>query len=967
MSHTYMGNPKKLFIIDAMAMAFRNFHAFSQRQLVTTAGIHTSAVFGSAMFMARLIEDEKPDLIIVATDTKDKTFRHDMYPKYKANRSEMPEDLAGQLPYFFELFAAMGIPVLKQSGMEADDLIGSICRKFASSDTHCYIVSGDKDFMQLINPNVFIYAPKKNEPANIISYAGVAEKFGCTPEQVIDVLALIGDTSDNVPGVHGIGDKGAAKLIGEFHSLNGIYENLEKIKNERLKNSLRDSRELAFLSRDLVTIKTDIPLTVTLDDMVLDTDAQANPKLLDLYTKMEFRSLTTKVKDRLGTQSTNSDVKANQLAPLSIGASVAPTPTSEPLIADPLGRALELETRSLQVSPSVVLVENRSMQKLGSDYLIANTPELVMRLGQELRDAPTFSFDTETTGLDRVQDQPIGLSVSTKIGHAWYVPLLQKHLTGWLTPEFIKEQLAPALVDTKKLKIAHNLKFDLQMLRNAGIKIRGPFGDTMLASYVLNPINKSHSLDNCALHSLRFPKIATKALMGPKHETPMSEIPLELLGAYACEDADIVLQLNEQYLPLLKEANLIDVYTNIEMPLVPILARMEQTGVHVDSEALGEISVKLHLRAKALEQSIYKEAGEEFNINSPMQLQVILFEKLAIHNKLGITRLKKTKTGFSTDVSVLEAMSDHPLPKLILEYRSVTKLKNTYVDALPQLIHPKTSRIHSSFHQTGTSTGRLSSSDPNLQNIPIRKNEGREIRKAFNASAPDRVIISADYSQIELRILAHITDDEGLKLAFASGQDIHTATASRIFGVSLENVTSELRSNAKAINFGIIYGMGPQRLARETGVSMAEAKLFIEKYFAGFPGIRTYIEGAKAKARATGYSATMSGRRRPIPEISSRDRGEMINGENMAVNSPIQGSAADLVKLAMIETQKRLDATVLDAVMLMQVHDELVFECHESAKEAVMALVKDSMEHAMTLSVPLKVEVGVGKNWLEAH
>jgi DNA polymerase I len=959
-----MGTTKKLFIIDAMAMAFRNYHAFGQRPLITATGIHTSAVFGSALFMSRLIEDEKPDLLIVATDTKDKTFRHDMYPNYKANRSEMPAELAGQLPYFFELFSAMGIPILRQSGMEADDLIGSICQKFASTDTHCYIVSGDKDFMQLVNSQVSIYAPKKNEPAKIISYAGVAEKFGCKPEQVIDVLALIGDTSDNVPGVHGIGDKGAAKLIGEFQSLEGIYEHLEEIKNERLKNSLRSNRELAFLSRKLVTIKTDIPLSVTLDEMTLNRDAQANTKLLDLYTRMEFRALTTKVKDRLG--AVDGGIVGSLPTNPTVKASSSPPP-------NPLDRAVEIEMASIDISQTqsadvaVALTENRSRMKLGSDYLIANTPELVMRLGQELRDTSTFSFDTETTGLDRIQDLPIGISVSTKIGHAWYIPLIQKHLTGWLTPEFVKEQLAAPFADATKTKIAHNLKFDLQMLRNAGIKIRGPFGDTMLASYVLNPIAKSHSLDHCALQSLQFAKISTKTLMGPKYETPMSEVPLDELGAYACEDADVVFQLNERYVELLKSANLLDVYANIDMPLVPILARMEQTGVHVDAASLAEISIKLDRRAKELEKSIHLEAGEEFNINSPKQLQVILFEKLAIHVKLGLTRLKKTKTGFSTDVSVLEAMSAHPLPRGILEYRTVTKLKNTYVDALPQLIHPKTGRIHSSFHQTGTSTGRLSSSDPNLQNIPIRKEEGREIRKAFNASAPDRMIISADYSQIELRILAHITDDEGLKSAFASGQDIHTATASRIFGVPLENVTSDLRSNAKAINFGIIYGMGPQRLARDTGVSISEAKTFIEKYFAGFPGIRTYIEGAKAKARETGYSLTMSGRRRPIPEIASRDRGEMVNGENMAVNSPIQGSAADLVKLAMIETQKRLDATVLDCVMLMQVHDELVFECHESAKDAVMILIKDSMEHAMTLSVPLKVEIGAGKNWLEAH
>jgi DNA polymerase-1 len=939
-----MNAPKKLFIIDAMAMAFRNFHAFGQRPLMTSSGIHTSAVFGSALFMTKLLEDEKPDMVIVATDSKEKTFRHDIYPAYKANRTEMPADLADQLPYFFELFAAMGIPVLRQPGMEADDLIGSICRKFADVGTHCYIVSGDKDFMQLVNDRVSIYAPKKNEPALIVSYDGVREKFGCKPDQVIDVLALIGDTSDNVPGVHGIGDKGAAKLIGDFHTLEGIYANIDEIKNNKLKNALTADKDNAFLSRTLVTIKIDIPLDVSSEEMKLNPDALANEKLLDLFTRMEFRGLTNRIKDKL-------------LAPSQASQS------EDTKSLTPLDRAIALESAASQ-SPEN---SESSAAKLGTSYIIANSPELVMRLAQELRDAMVFSFDTETTGLDRISDVPIGISISTKSGSGWYVPLLPKHLTSWTTPEFIKEQLAPAFADSNKLKIAHNLKFDLQMFRNAGIRIKGPFGDTMLASYVLNPLSKEHGLDFCAMESLQFKKIPTTALMGPKYETPMADVPLETLSIYACEDADIVFRLNERYTELLRECGLTSVYEKIEIPLVPVLASMEQAGVYIDADALSEISMKLDKRAKELEQVVYAEAGETFNINSPKQLQVILFEKLALHQKLGLTRIKKTKTGFSTDVSVLESMDEHPLPRAILEFRTVTKLKNTYVDALPQLMNPKSGRIHTNFHQTGTSTGRLSSSDPNLQNIPIRKEAGREIRKAFTASAPDRLIISADYSQIELRLLAHIADDEGLKSAFASGQDIHTATACRIFGVTADQVTPDLRSNAKAINFGIIYGMGPQRLARDTGVSMSEAKTFIEKYFDGFPRIRAYIESAKAKARDTGYSVTMTGRRRPIPEIHSKDRGVMINGENMAVNSPIQGSAADLVKLAMIETQQRLEASGLDAQMLLQVHDELVFECHDSDKHAVMTLVKDAMEHAMTLSVPLKVEIGAGKNWLEAH
>jgi DNA polymerase I len=936
-----MSKPKKLFIIDAMAMAFRNYHAFGQRPLMTSSGIHTSAVFGSSMFMTKLIEDEKPDLVIVATDSKEKTFRHEMYKEYKANRTEMPEDLADQLPFFFELFSAMGIPVLRQPGVEADDIIGSICKQFASPETHCFIVSGDKDFMQLVGPNVSLYSPKKNEPALLIQAPGVFEKFGCKPEQVIDVLALIGDTSDNVPGVHGIGEKGASKLISEFHNLEGIYKNIDSISNVKLKNALQNDRDSAFLSRLLVTIKTDLDLDVSPEDMLLNKDALANQRLLDLYTKLEFRGLSAKMKERLASQ----DEKKI----------IAPSKESSALSPD------------ISSGASIESNVDHSRAKSGTHYLIANTPELVIRLIQELNNTDLFSFDTETTGLDRIEDTPIGISFSTRSGYGWYLPLVKKHLTGWLTPEFIRQQIEPILHDPNKTKVAHNLKFDVQMLNNVGIEVSGPFGDTMLASYVINPISKEHGLDSCAMERLNFKKIPTKALMGDDFERSMLDVPLEDLATYACEDADVVYQLNEIYQSILSDMALKDVYQNIDVPLAPVLAAMEKTGVHIDSDALAEISTKLDKRAKQLEQLIYKEAGEEFNINSPKQLQVILFDKMAIHSQLGITRLKKTKSGFSTDVSVMESLSAHPLPRAILEYRTVTKLKNTYVDALPQLLHPKTGRVHTNFHQTGTATGRLSSSDPNLQNIPIRKEEGREIRKAFSASAPDRKIISADYSQIELRLLAHISDDHGLKSAFASDQDIHTATASKIFGIPPEKVTPDLRSNAKAINFGIIYGMGPQRLARETGVSMAEAKTFIEKYFDGFPKIRDYIDAAKRAARELGYSTTMTGRRRPIPEINSKDRAVMINGENMAVNSPIQGSAADLVKIAMINTQKQLIESGLEAKMLLQVHDELVFESKDSDVEAVKALVKSAMETAMKLSVPLKVEVGAGMNWLEAH
>ena len=948
---------KKLFIIDAMAMAFRNFHAFSQRQLATAAGQPTSAVYGSAQFMLKLIEDEKPDYVIVATDSKEKTFRHEMYDKYKANRKDMPEDLAKQLPIFFELFAAMGIPVLRQPGMEADDLIGSLVKKFARPDLHCYIVSGDKDFMQLVNPYVSLYSPKKSEAAQIVSDQGVFDKFGCRPDQVIDMLAIIGDASDNVPGVHGIGDKGAAKLIHEFHTLDGIYNNIESIANVRLKTALLGAKDMAYLSQKLVTIKTDIHLEVDLDEMRVDPKhATANNQLLALFTSLEFRGLTTKINAVLN-QPTDTASSVFRDAPAGRPIVKAPAPTGDE------NPAL-IKTPAAQIDPR----QSESFEKYGKEYRVANTPELLMKCAQELSAASVFSFDTETTGLDRIADVPIGISASTKDGTGWYIPLIQKHLTGWLTPESMIEAMKPIFADATKLKIAHNLKFDLQMFANANIPIAGPYGDTMLANYVINPISREHGLDSCALRDLSFKKIPTSALMGDKYNVQMSDVPLDLLATYACEDADIVLRLHHAYMPVLKSLGMEYVYQDIEAKLAPIIARMEQAGIYIDAEALGDISTKLDKRSRELEEVIHKEAGEVFNIQSPKQLQVILFERLKIHEKLGLTRIKKTKSGYSTDVTVLEAMEEHPLPRAILEYRMVNKLKNTYVDTLPQLLHPKTNRIHTSFHQTGTTTGRLSSSDPNLQNIPIRSPEGREIRRAFCASAPGRVIVSADYSQIELRLLAHISDDEGLKEAFAAGTDIHTATAMKIFGVTADQVTPGLRSNAKAINFGIIYGMGPQRLARDTGVTMAEAKSFIEKYFAGFPKIRTYIDQAKAAAREHGYSMTMTGRRRPIPEINARDRGTMVNGENMAVNSPIQGSAADLIKLAMINIQKKLDQEVqLDAKMLLQVHDELVFECAEQDAAALTAIVVETMEHAMELKVPLKVEAGQGYSWLDAH
>jgi DNA polymerase-1 len=943
-----MAQPKRLFVVDAMAMAFRSFHAFSVRPLTTSSGLPTSAVYGSALFLLKLIDDEKPDYLVFATDTAAPTFRHKMFPQYKAHRDEMPEDLARQIPLIFRLFDAFGCKTLRTEGYEADDLIGTLVVQAAASEApiKSYIVSGDKDFLQLVNDRIFLWAPKKQEAAQVIGVEGVRERFSCDPQHVVDALAIIGDSADNVPGVPGIGEKGAAKLIGTWGSLENIYAHLHEITNKRQREALEANREQAFLSRELLKIKIDCEIPWGLDDFKVDLKkASANPALLKLFEELEFRSLAQRISAELRAQTQEDH------------------PSAKKSNAAPSG---ELAFPVLPDDPEDPVEQDTARPELRDGYrLIKNKADLDALL-KDLAGARVLAFDTETTGLHVVTDRAIGMSVSWAKGQAAYLPFDERHLEG-LKPDHVIQAMAPVLTDPSRVRVAHNAKFDIQMLANVGLKVAMPIFDTMIASWLLDSVSREHGLDACAMRELGMKKIPTHALIGPGKAASMLDVPILSLADYACEDADATLQLHDHLSPKLKGAGLSGVMTEIEMPLVPILARMEQDGIYVDAETLDELSTKLDARAKELERHIHELAGEEFNIHSTKQLQRILFEKLKVHEAVGVTRLKKTKTGWSTDVSVLESLSEHPLPHALLEFRTITKLKSTYVDALPQLICPQTSRIHTSFHQIGTATGRLSSSDPNLQNIPIRTPQGREIRKAFRPQNQDSVIISADYSQVELRILAHIAREEALAEAFQRGEDIHTATAARIFGVDPAAVDGTLRSRAKAINFGIIYGMGPQRLARETGVSMPEAKSFIEKYFAGYPRIRTWIDEAVATARRLGYTTTITGRRRPVPEFNASDRMAVVNAENIAVNSPIQGSAADLIKIAMIRIQKELADTGLPARMLLQVHDELVFECPRRSSEEAAAMIRTSMEQAMKLDVPLLVEVGIGSNWLEAH
>lgn len=948
--------PKRLFIIDSMAMAFRNFHAFGTRGgLNNSAGLPTGAVFGSMTFLLGLLRKERPDYIIAATDTREPTFRHKLYDKYKANRTEMPADLVPQLPYVRKLFAALNIPLLAEPGLEADDLIGSVVTQFSSPDLHCYIVSGDKDFMQLVNDQVFLYSPKKAEEAKIVDRAGVWEKFGCEPHQVIDILALIGDSSDNVPGVAGIGDKGAAQLIQKFGSLDTIYERLADVSNQRQRKGLEENREMAYLSRQLVTIKTDAQIDFTLEQMTCQPEeAMRSPLLLELGKELEFRSVIRMFEDppRHSEHAPRHSEQSEEPETLVLGQPTkAPTPASQS-----------------QAGTNATPQHGPCFETLGQtfNYQLVNSPEALQALLTTLQAAEAFAFDTETTGLDIIADKPIGLSFSVREKEAYYVPLIETHLQG-IRVEEVLEALKPVLSDEKKTKIGHNIKFDWQMLHNVGITVAGPFFDTMIAAHFANTSERQYGLDACCLRYFDYTKIKTNIFKDADGLINMVNAPVEQLTTYACEDADFTFRLYERLQPDLANADLTDAFNTVEMPLVPILARMEQEGVFVDPDMLGDLSGELSLHESRLSMRIFEIAGEEFNINSPKQLQSILFERLKIHETAGI-KVKKTKSGYSTDMSVLEQLSEHhPLPATILDFRSVTKLKSTYVDALPQMIHPRTTRVHTSFHQTGTATGRLSSSEPNLQNIPIRSEMGRKIRAAFRAQKEDYVLISADYSQIELRILAHLADDKNLMEAFQRGEDIHRSTAARIFDVAPEEVTSDQRSAAKAINFGIIYGMGPQRLARETGVRMSEAKEFIERYFASYPGIKVYIENCIQEAEKHAFTRTITGRRRHLPEILSKDRMILKNAQNIAINSPVQGSAADLIKVAMVAAQKNLDLRGLKAKLLLQVHDELLIECHRDEASEVRSILKETMENAMALRVPLLAEVGVGINWLEAH
>lgn len=913
---------KTLFLVDTMALAFRSFYALMRSSMSNSDGLPTSAIFGSAMFIQKLITESQPDYLAFASDTSAPTFRKEIYPEYKANRKEMPEELQQQIPHLYELIRGYGLPLLKIEGVEADDIIGTLARRLAGPDLEVTIVSGDKDFFQLVNDHVRCLITKKGNVNEVLDPEGVKAKFGVYPHQVIDMLAMMGDASDNVPGVAGIGNKGAQTLIEKYDSLEGIYANLDAITNKRQHNGLKDNREMALLSQKLVTIATDIDVPFTLADAEVKPSTTANRELQAFFAAMEFRRLTALVESGLEQQ----------------GEAAAGPGATEP-----------------QLKAATVV----SLQ----DWLAGDHP------AAPLVCQPLFVSSSADHRLLGLVTQWQGRDCEFVV---WPAAALGKEPSSAAQAD----ALLAALHSSPEV-IIHDLKRLLKFLAWQGADLRQPEGhqpfcDLGIGDYLLDPNSNKHDLNRIfGLYlgdqaDLPGSLAAEAAKQGGEGLLP-TEWPdewlakLPLLSRQLTAVAEIIrAQLAEQSLERVAE--------DLEIPLTYVLAEMEAEGIFLDAQFLTDYSGELASKIAEAEKEIYELAGEHFNINSPKQLQAILYEKMDIPGKLGVKRIKKTKTGFSTDESQLTLLKEHPLPRSILDYRGLYKLKNTYVDPLPQQVDSVTGRLHTHFNQVMAATGRLSSDNPNLQNIPMRTPLGRHIRKAFKSNKPGWQILSADYSQVEIRLLAELSGEDTLASAFADGLDIHASTAQKVFKVAtLAEVTSEQRSRAKAINFGILYGMGARRLANETDVTVKEAKAFIERYFEAFPKIKGYTEELVDRARRLGYAETMLGRRRPILGLNDSNSMIQSRAQNMAINTPIQGSAADLIKTAMIKLAQKLRDDKFETLMLLQVHDELVFSAPPAEVDAVTAVIREQMETALTTAVPMKVDIGVGADWLAAH
>lgn len=918
----------KLFLIDAYALIYRSYYAFIRAPRINSKGLNTSAVMGFCNTLNEVLNKEKPTHIGVAFD-HGKTFRHDAFPEYKAQREETPEDIKLSVPIIKDVLAAMNIPILQVDGFEADDVIGTLATKAGAEGVETYMLTPDKDYGQLVRSNVYMYKPRHGGGYDIIGESEIEEKYGIpTPAQVIDLLALMGDSADNFPGCPGVGEKTAVKLINQFGNIDNMLNHTDELKGkmrEKVENAVDDIR----MSKFLATIRTDVPIELNLDELAVTSPDEK--KLTELFTELEFKTLANKFLKK------DKPVQKEVKTQLDLFQEFAPESSEAPKNAS-------FESYKT-VSHKYELIDNETDMRRICDFFLTK---------QKL------SFDTETTSTDAISAELVGLSFAVEPFKAFYVPVPENREEAMKVLEIFR----PVYESERILKVGQNVKYDLEVLANYGIELKGEMFDTMIAHYLLQP-ELRHNMDYMAEVYLNYQTIHIDELIGPrgKNQKSMRDVPPADVCEYASEDADITLQLYNTLEPKLRESDLYPLFRDIEMPLVRVLAEMEMNGVLIDTNALKETSVAFTERMLELERKIYEEAGEEFNISSPRQVGDILFEKLKI-----VEKAKKTKTGqYVTSEEVLQQLKNKaPIVSNILAYRGLKKLLGTYVDALPKLINPRTGHIHTSFNQTVTATGRLSSSDPNLQNIPVRGEDGKDIRRCF-IPEPGCLFFSADYSQIELRVMAHLSNDANMIEAFREGHDIHTATAAKIYKESLDSVTRDQRTKAKRANFGIIYGITMFGLAQNLDIERSEAKQLIDGYFATYPQVHEYMEQSKEMARKNGYAETFLHRRRYLPDINSHNATVRNFAERNAINAPIQGSAADIIKVAMVRIYSRFKRENIRSKMILQVHDELNFSVLPEEKDLVERIVIEEMQNAYALRVPLIADCGWGKNWLEAH
>lgn len=938
---------KKLFLLDAMALIYRAYFAFSNNHRINSKGMNTSAVFGFTNTLLDLFKKENPTHIAVVFDTAAPTSRHEEFPAYKAHRQEIPEDLALAIPIVVKLCEGYNIPVISLDGFEADDIIGTLAKQAEAQGFETFMMTPDKDFGQLVDEHTFIYKPARaGNSAEVLGITEICNRWEITRvDQVRDILGLMGDSVDNIPGIPGVGEKTAIQLIKQFDSIENLLEHTDQLKG-KLKEKVELNKEMAIQSKRLATIITDVPISIKPEELsVVEPNREA---LKELFTELEFRRMVELFSGSAPQKAAETVVKKSAKATSQINLFAPATESTSNETTD--GSLFPTETSS-----------HKNIHNTPHDYELADTEETRKKLLDKLSKSTWICFDTETTSLDTSEAELVGLSFSIEKNKAFYIPVPADRKKA----QAIVEEFRPIFESKDIVKVGQNIKYDLAILRGYGIEIHGKLFDTMIAHFLIQP-DMRHNMNILAETYLNYSPVSIEELIGKKgkDQLNMRDVALPVIAEYAAEDADITLQLKDAFNPMLDETGVRKLFEEVEMPLVNVLSDMEAEGISIDKSSLAELSKTLETDIQLVEKEIQTMAGSSFNISSPKQVGEVLFDVLKIVDKPA-----RTKTGqYSTGEDVLSKLeSKHPIVRRILDYRELVKLKNTYVDVLPSMVNPRTGRIHTSFNQVVAVTGRLSSDNPNLQNIPIRTERGREIRKAFIPRSKEFTLLSADYSQIELRIIAELSEDKGMMDAFISGEDIHAATAAKVYGIALKDVTSDMRRNAKMVNFGIIYGISAFGLSERLNIPRSEAKSIIDNYFMQYPGIKDYMDECIVSAREKGYVETILGRRRYLRDINSANATVRGFAERNAINAPIQGSAADMIKVAMINIHHDLNPKKFKSKLLLQVHDELVFDVHQDEVDEVTKIVSHRMKTALPLKVPIEIGIGTGKNWLEAH